>query len=45
LGADLALFAELVAGMPGSSQALPINAILALVGAPVVLWVILKGES
>ncbi len=45
LGADLALAAELVAGVPGSSQALPINAILALAGAPVVLWVILKGKS
>ncbi|MDT8445506.1 MAG: iron ABC transporter permease [bacterium] len=42
LGADMALAAEWVAGMPGSSSALPINAILALVGAPVVFWVVLR---
>lgn len=44
LGADLALIAEWVAGMPGSSRALPINAILALLGAPVVFSVVLRRE-
>ena len=41
VGADLGMFSELVAGVPGSSLSLPINAVLSLVGAPVVFWVVL----
>lgn len=43
-GAALALLADLLTLAPGSRdhQTLPINAILSLVGAPVVVWVILK---
>ena len=41
LGATLALFADLLAQVPGSSQVLPLNAITALLGTPVVIWVIL----
>lgn len=41
VGADLGMFAELVAGLPGSALALPINAVLSMVGAPVVFWVVL----
>jgi iron complex transport system permease protein len=43
-GANLALLADLLTLVPGSrdNQTLPINAILSLVGAPVVAWVILR---
>ena len=41
-GAILLLFCDIIAQLPGSDQVLPINALTALVGAPVVIWVILK---
>ena len=42
LGASLALAADLIAHLPGSQLTLPLNAVTALVGAPVVAWVILR---
>jgi iron complex transport system permease protein len=42
LGATMALAADIVAQMPGSQTVLPLNAITALIGAPVVGWVILR---
>lgn len=42
VGASLALVADIVAGMPGSQLVLPLNAVTALLGAPVVVWVILR---
>jgi iron complex transport system permease protein len=41
-GACLLLFCDILAQLPGSTQVLPINAITALIGAPVVIWVILR---
>jgi iron complex transport system permease protein len=41
-GASLLLFCDILAQLPGSTQVLPINAITALIGAPVVIWVILR---
>lgn len=41
-GASLLLFCDIIAQLPGSTQVLPINAITALIGAPVVIWVILR---
>jgi iron complex transport system permease protein len=41
-GASLLLCCDILARVPGSNQVLPINAITALIGAPVVIWVILK---
>ncbi|MBV7330439.1 iron ABC transporter permease [Chloroflexi bacterium TSY] len=45
LGASLALAADLVARLPGSSIALPLNAVTALLGAPVITWVILRRKN
>ena len=45
LGAILALVADLLAQLPGSSQVLPLNAITALLGTPVVIWVIVRRPS
>src|SRR5690606_13858763 len=39
-GATVALVAEVVAQMPGQAGVLPLNAVTALVGAPVVVWVL-----
>jgi iron complex transport system permease protein len=44
-GAIISLAAALVASMPGSSIVLPINAITAFIGAPVVIWVILSRRN
>lgn len=45
LGAALALVADLIAQAPGSQIVLPLNAITALLGAPVVIWVILRQRN
>jgi iron complex transport system permease protein len=42
MGAALALLADLIAGMPGSQIVLPLNAVTSLIGAPIVIWVILR---
>ena len=41
VGACAALVADIVAQLPGAQSVLPLNAVTALVGAPVVAWVIL----
>jgi iron complex transport system permease protein len=43
-GAILLLGCDIVAQLPGRTQVLPINAITALIGAPVVIWVILQNK-
>lgn len=44
-GAVAALLADILAQAPGNQVVLPLNAIMALIGAPVVVWVILRGRS
>jgi iron complex transport system permease protein len=44
-GAALLLFCDIISQLPGSTQVLPINAITALIGAPVVIWVILRSKK
>ncbi|MCC5927690.1 MAG: iron ABC transporter permease [Cyclobacteriaceae bacterium] len=41
-GAAIMLLCDIIAQMPGTASTLPINAITALIGSPVVIWVILK---
>ncbi len=41
-GASLALLCNLIARMPGFEGAMPVNSVTALVGAPVVMWVLFK---
>ena len=43
-GAILMLFCDIIAQLPGSTYVLPINAITALIGAPVVIWIMLKAK-
>lgn len=42
MGALMALLCSLIARMPGFQGALPVNSVTALIGAPVVMWVLLK---
>ena len=41
----VALVADLIAQLPGSQVTLPLNAVTALIGAPVVTWVILRQRN
>jgi iron complex transport system permease protein len=43
-GATLLLGCDILAQLPGSTSVLPINAITALIGAPVVIWVIVRNK-
>lgn len=45
LGSALMLACDLVAQLPGQQQTLPINAVTALVGAPVVIWVVMRSRG
>ncbi|MCF6171240.1 MAG: iron ABC transporter permease [Bacteroidales bacterium] len=42
MGAVLTLFCNLIAKLPGYDTSLPINAVTSLIGAPIVVWVIVK---
>lgn len=44
-GIIVMLVCDIIAQLPGSEQVLPINAITSLIGAPVVIWVILRKGS
>lgn len=41
-GAILMLICDMIAQMPGSQYTLPINAITSLIGAPVVIWLLVR---
>jgi iron complex transport system permease protein len=43
-GAALLLLCDILTQLPGTSTVLPVNAITALIGAPVVIWVILRNK-
>ncbi|MDR3717071.1 MAG: iron ABC transporter permease [Puia sp.] len=45
IGAVLMLLCDLIAQLPGSQTVLPINIITALVGAPAVIWIILRRNN
>jgi iron complex transport system permease protein len=45
MGAIMAVTADLIAQLPGSQTILPLNAVTALIGAPVVAWVILRRRN
>ncbi len=45
MGGIIALAADLIAQAPGTQIVLPLNAITALIGAPVVIWIILRGRG
>jgi iron complex transport system permease protein len=45
MGTTLMLLCDIIAQLPGSSSILPINIITALVGSPVVIWIILSRNN
>ena len=45
LGAIILLFCDVLSQLPGTNFIIPINAITALIGAPVVIWIILKSKK
>lgn len=45
LGAILLLFCDTVAILPGTNYVLPINAVTSMVGAPVVVWLLLRKRN
>lgn len=45
IGASLLLLCDLVCQMPSNGYTLPINAVSALVGAPIIIWIILKNNK
>ncbi len=44
MGGLVALAADLAAALPGSQVVLPLNAVTALLGAPIIAWVILRRQ-
>lgn len=44
-GASLMLFCDMLSQLPGDGFVIPINAITSLVGAPVVIWVIVRSKK
>lgn len=44
-GASLMLLCDILTQLPGSSKILPLNAITSIIGAPVVIWVVLKSRG
>ena len=45
MGASLMLFCDIASQLPGFSTSLPINSVTSLVGAPVIIWIIIKNRS
>jgi iron complex transport system permease protein len=45
LGSMLLLICDILSQIPGHSMVLPINAVTALFGAPVVIWIIISGKD
>jgi iron complex transport system permease protein len=44
-GASLILLCDILAQVAGRNQSLPLNAITSLIGAPVVIWVVIKSRN
>lgn len=44
-GAVLLLLCDILAQLPGSSNVLPLNAITSIIGAPVVIWVVMRSKG
>lgn len=44
-GAALMLFCDILAQLPGSTNVLPLNAVTSIIGAPVVIWVVMRSKG
>ena len=45
VGAIVMLFCDMIAQLPGYTTTLPINAVTALIGSPVVIWIIMQRRN
>ena len=45
VGSIIALLSDLIARVPGSQVTLPLNAVTAIIGAPVVVWIVLRRRN
>lgn len=45
VGAMLAIISDLLSQLPGSEAILPLNSVTALIGTPVIVWVILRKQN
>ena len=45
IGATVMLFSDLISHLPGSNKILPINSITAIIGIPVIIWIIIKNKK
>lgn len=43
-GAAILLASDIISQLPGSDSVLPVNSVTALIGIPVVIWVILRNQ-
>lgn len=44
MGASLLLICDVIAQIPSANSALPINAVTSLIGAPIIIWIIIKNK-
>ena len=44
-GGVLLLLCDIIAQLPGSTQVLPLNAVTSMIGAPVVIWLVIKNRK
>ncbi len=44
-GGIILLFSDIISQLPGSDNVLPINSVTALVGIPIVIWIIIKNRN
>jgi iron complex transport system permease protein len=45
IGASVMLLCDMISQLPGSESVLPVNSVTALIGIPVVIWVILRNRK
>jgi iron complex transport system permease protein len=45
IGAILLLLCDLIAQVPGSALTLPINAVTSIIGAPMVVWLLMRQKK
>ncbi|MEH0156360.1 iron ABC transporter permease [Limibacter armeniacum] len=45
IGVSIMLLCDVISQLPGTNATLPINAVTALIGSPIVIWVILKSKN
>jgi iron complex transport system permease protein len=43
-GSSIMLISDIISQLPGSDQILPVNSVTAIIGIPVVIWIILKKQ-